>query len=429
MINQKSVDAVNASKFGEQFTKPLYNSYCFSNIPQTVKNLLAGEGKQALPDDVLPSGMKQYDKVVLFFIDSFGWRFFEKYQEKYPFLQRIIKNGVASKITSQFPSTTPAHVTCIHTGLPVGESGVYEWIYYEPKVDAMISPLMFTYGKYAGVVKRRDMLKETGIQPNEIYPNQTVYNDLKAHGIPSYLFQHIEYTPSPYSDVVFDGANIYPYMTLPQGLSNLSELLMKNKDEKGYYFLYFDKVDTMCHKYGPNSPQFEAEVDACMTILERLFMEKMSGKLKDTLFLMTADHGQSEIDPATTANINVLYPDTIKYFKTTKQGEIMAPAGATRDMFLYIKDEYLDEAASFYKEKLAGKAEVHYVKDLIDQGFFGPGKLSDVFLSRVANLVILPYRYESVWWYEKGSSEQIYFGHHGGLTPQEMETILFAIEL
>jgi len=46
----------------------------------------------------------------------------------------------------------------------------------------------------------------------------------------------------------------------------------------------------------------------------------------------------------------------------------------------------------------------------------------------VGNLVILSYRYESVWWYEKGKFEQNFYGHHGGLTPQEMETILYTCE-
>jgi len=43
--------------------------------------------------------------------------------------------------------------------------------------------------------------------------------------------------------------------------------------------------------------------------------------------------------------------------------------------------------------------------------------------------VILSYRYESIWWYEKGKFEQKFYGHHGGLTPQEMEIPLLAMEL
>jgi hypothetical protein len=34
--------------------------------------------------------------------------------------------------------------------------------------------------------------------------------------------------------------------------------------------------------------------------------------------------------------------------------------------------------------------------------------------------MILPHRYESVAWYEKGRFEQKHYGHHGGLTREEM---------
>ena len=45
------------------------------------------------------------------------------------------------------------------------------------------------------------------------------------------------------------------------------------------------------------------------------------------------------------------------------------------------------------------------------------------------NLVILPFEGEAVWWYEAGRFEQKFFGHHGGLTPGEMETPLLIYAL
>jgi hypothetical protein len=93
-------------------------------------------------------------------------------------------------------------------------------------------------------------------------------------------------------------------------------------------------------------------------------------------------------------------------------------------MFLYIKDNLLDEAQAFLASRLDGKAEVAKVSELIAGGYFGPN-ISAEFRARVGNLVILPHRYESVWWYVKDKFEQNYYGHHGGLTPQEMEIALF----
>ena len=97
-------------------------------------------------------------------------------------------------------------------------------------------------------------------------------------------------------------------------------------------------------------------------------------------------------------------------------------------MFLYIIYDMLDEAQSFLARRLEGKADVIKTDSLIGDGYFG-SEISSRFRERVGNLVILSYRYESVWWYEKDKYDQKYYGHHGGLTPQEMETILYSYEI
>src|SRR5438094_10523589 len=81
MLNTASLHAVNNSTFSQHFVKPLYDSYCFSNIPQTIPFLLTGEGQSALPLAVFGDLPTRYDKVILFFVDAFGWRFFERSME------------------------------------------------------------------------------------------------------------------------------------------------------------------------------------------------------------------------------------------------------------------------------------------------------------------------------------------------------------
>src|SRR5437879_2882054 len=75
MLNTTSLNAVSSSTFSQQSVKPLYDSYCFSNIPQTIEFLLTGEGQSALPLDVFGDLPTRYDRVILFFVDAFGWRF------------------------------------------------------------------------------------------------------------------------------------------------------------------------------------------------------------------------------------------------------------------------------------------------------------------------------------------------------------------
>ena len=389
------------------FVKPNYDSGGFAGIPARIREACA-------------SG--EYDAVVMFLVDGFGWRFFEKFQDM-PFLKRVANNGKVEKLTSQFPSTTAAHITTINTGLPVGQSGVYEWFYYEPLLDRVIAPLLFSF---AGD-EQRDTLKGL-VDAANLYPNQTLYQELGVLGIESHVFGVRAYTPSTYSNVVMKGAELHAFKTLPEALINAG-MLVENAKKPIYLHLYFENIDSLCHKYGPAAPQTEGEIEAFLLIMEYFFPRIFSGR-KKVLFLLTADHGASEVDPKTTVFLNTdkRFTGLERFLKTNQLGNLLVPAGSPRDMFLYVKDDLLDEAQEFLSERLAGKAEVVKTEWLMENGYFGP-EISPEFRARVGNLVILSHRYESVWWYEKDRFEQRYYGHHGGLTPQEMEIPFITLEL
>ena len=391
-----------------QFIKPRYDSGGFVSIPARIKEAFTSS---------------QYDAVVLFFVDGFGWRFFERFQDA-PFIKRIARHGQIEKLTAQFPSTTAAHLTTIHTGLPVGASGVYEWYLYEPLLDQIIAPVLFSYSG----TRERDTLKPANVEPSLIYPKGNFYPELKQRGIASYVFGIREYTPSTYSKGIMVGAEILRFNTFSEVLVNIGELLEKQA-KPAYIHLYYDKIDSVAHEYGPTAAQTEAEIETFLLLMEHYFERIFKGK-KRILFLMTADHGQVEVDPKTTIYLNTdsRFTGIEHFLKKNRSGQLLVPAGSARDMFLYIHDNLLDEALTFLATRLEGKADVVKVEELIESGYFGK-EISSRFRERVGNLVILPYRYESVWWYEKGRFEQRFYGHHGGLTPQEMETILYLYEV
>jgi predicted AlkP superfamily pyrophosphatase or phosphodiesterase len=388
----------------EHFIKPRYDAGGFAGIPQRIRDVFASQ---------------KYDAVVMFLVDGFGWRFVERFQDA-PFIKRLTRDGKVEKLTSQFPSTTAAHVTTIHTGLTVGESGVFEWFYYEPQLDRMIAPLLFSF---AGD-KERETLKAAGVDAKRLFPVGIFYADLKKLGVESHVFGIRDYTPSIYSNAVMQGADLRRFNTIPEALINLG-LLLEKQTSPTYINLYFDKIDSLCHEYGPTAPQTEAEIEAFLLVMENFF-ERTFARKKRVLFMMTADHGASETDPQTTIflNTDARFAGIERFLKTNRNGEYLVPAGSPRDMFLYIKEDLLDEAQTFLASRLEGKAEVVQVSELITQGYFG-ADISAEFRARVGNLVILPYRFESVWWYVKDKFEQNYYGHHGGLTPQEMEIALF----
>lgn len=419
VLNQNSLQAVAAAQLGEKFAVPLYDSYCFSQIPATIRYLFGMTTTSGLPYDTLGPLDGQYDIVILLFVDGFGWRFVAEHAERYPFLRHAFDQGVVSQLTSQFPSTTAAHVTTIHTGQPVGMSGVYEWFYYEPQLDRVIAPLLFSF---AGDKTRGTLA--SAIEPAALYPTTTLYQELQQIGVRSYLYQHRDYASSPYSRVIASGARVIPFTSLAESLILLTNHVL-DQGERAYYMLYFDSIDATSHRHGPESLHVAAEIDLFLTGLERFFHNRLAKLKRRALVLLTADHGHTAISPSTTCYINRELPQLLPMLTTNSAGTILAPAGSCRDMFLYVKDDHLASAQQMLRRHLNGRAEVWRVAELMQRGMFGA--VSPALLERIGNLVVLPYEQESVWWLEHGRFEQHHHGAHGGLTRNELEIPFFAL--
>lgn len=421
MLNDASIHAVDGARWRDPFIRPLYDSYCFANLPATIYHALTGDGAPGLPDDVFGDLPRRYEAVVLLFIDGFGWRYFERIADRYPLLRHFMRHGVVSKLTSQFPSTTAAHVTCIHTGLPPAQSGVYEWFQYQPEADRIIAPLLFSF---AGE-KTRDTLVNASLKPGDVFPSNTLYQRLSHAGVKSFLFHPRDFADAAPMRALNDSAKSLAYKTLPEMLVNLRRAIEK-RDGPAYFLMYYGAIDGIGHEYGPASEHIEAELDQCCITIERLFLDRL--RSKGVLLILTTDHGMVEINPKTTIYLNHSLPRFRDYIATNHKGELLIPAGSPRDFFLHIKRERLDEAEAVIGKHLQGKAIVVKTATLIAEGFFGPSP-SARFLERVGNLVVLPFKGESVYYYEREKFENRYYGHHGGLTREEMEIPLLMCAL
>lgn len=415
-------------RLSDQFVDPSsYGRYNFSGIPGTILSALTPEvPESSLPEDALGGFKKKYEKVVLFLVDGLGLDAFKEMLAKSKHLESLCSRGSAIRLATQFPSTTACNITTMSTALGVARHGIYEWFYYEPKAGEIIAPLLYSFGPN---IKERDSLKANeDIRPEDIYPCQTIYEMLKAHGVKSYAFQDKEYAFSPYTNVVFNGAWRYGYMTLADGLANLAGSVLEEPG-KAYYYFYFDKLDSLSHVYGPSSKEMYAELDAFLILMERIFLDRVKDAASSTLFILTADHGQTAIDPGKCVYLNLAFPEIVEYTKKSRSGRFLAPAGSCRDMFLYIKEDRVDDALRLLEDGLRDKALVVKTETLIENGYFGEKHISEELAGRLGNIAVLPYEGHSVWWYEKNLFEIKFFGHHGGLTRQEMEIPFLAWEL
>ena len=207
------------------------------------------------------------------------------------------------------------------------------------------------------------------------------------------------------------------------GLKTVAEAASSKEKGKSYFLVYFPDIDSMGHRHGLGSKEFEKAIDHCMSSLEEFFWQKIQKSNKKIACLVTADHGMTEVDPKTTIYINKELPLLTSMVVKNSRGQLLAPAGSCRDLFLHIQPDKVEEALLMLRNHLKGKAECYKVSELVEKGFFGSKPVSDVFLGRVGNLVILPFENQSVWWHEKGRFEQHFYASHGGLTRKEIESI------
>ncbi|MBS0630010.1 MAG: alkaline phosphatase family protein [Verrucomicrobia bacterium] len=405
MINEISLEAVSSSVFTNHFCHPLYSSYCFSKIPATIEKLFFPESTDSLPGDALIPG--SYDHVILLFLDAFGWSFFEEFKDKISTLQKLEKEGVITKLTSLFPSTTAAHVTCINTGLLPVQTGIYEWFIYEPKLNDIIAPLPFSY---AGDRKPGTL----PLDPKDLFPRETLYHRLAERGVTCSAFQSQTVANSPYSQSVLNGATVYGYKKSSQAFEMILSTLQKGKT---YSFFYFGDIDAIGHRKGIHSTEFAKTVEKIWAEIDN-FIQKLPPK---SALLITADHGMVEVDPNQTYYLNKKIPNIAKYLQFGQRDKPLAPAGSCRDFFLHALPESLPELKEILGLFLKEKGEIYETEKLLEAGLFGKIMPTANFLSRVGNLVILPYRGEAVWWYEKDRFQQNFYGAHGGLTRGEME--------
>ncbi len=415
MINQRSLQAIAQAEVARGFLKPLYESYCFSQIPNTILYLLGCSSQGGLPDDCTTPG--PYERVLLFIIDGFGWKFLEKYKDRYPFLKRFYEEGIVSKLTSQFPSTTAAHITTFCSNQLVGEHGIYEWFIYEPQLERVVAPLLYTF---AGDKTRGSI--EDVLKPADFLPEGFFLQELQKNNMPATIFLHESILDSVYSKWMFKEARRVGYKNWSEALTSLKNSL----SSPGFFYLYFGDFDREAHHHGLASSEVEKALDRCFHELEAILMK--ADFPKSTALLITADHGMIDIHPSTTLYLNKKFSTLERKLKKGMNGSVLSPAGSCRDFFLHVEPMYLDEVFEELKQELANVAWVTLTADLIDQGFFGPEGVSPQCKKRMGDIVIIAQKSHSFWWYEEGKFEQNLYAMHGGLTPDELETMLLFLQ-
>jgi len=385
---------------------PDYGGRCFDALPAAIERLLGGDGDALRLGGVLDA---RYDRVVLVYLDAFAWRFAERHAD-HPLLRTA---DLVEPLTSQFPSTTVVHTTTINTGLTLGAHGLYEWFVLEPALDRIVAPLLFSF---AGD-DRRETLAATGFRAGDLFPAESLYERLASAAVASHVAMPAPIVNATPNVHFLRGTTVHGFETAEDGFAALGAALAR--EERAYGLIYLPEVDSHMHLNGPDDPGAAELFDRTLTAIERAPLP--SG----TLVLLTSDHGMSAISPERTTFVNVVWPELAQHLRLGADGRPLAPAGSCRDLFLHAAPGRVDDVVDGLRARLVEVADVHAVADLVAAGAFGPA-VTDALLSRLGDVVCLPFPGEAVYWLEPGRFEQHFLGQHGGLSPDELEIPLVA---
>jgi predicted AlkP superfamily pyrophosphatase or phosphodiesterase len=346
------------------------------------------------------------ETIVIFVIDGLGQGQLERHiaDGDAPTLKSLLEIGQHQTLTSVFPSTTMAAMTAIYTGSAPAESGWLGFTLWLEEVQAVVQMIEQVNVATNTVLEDRDFLR--------VVPN--LASRLERAGLPCFAVQPSEYRGGWLDEWYWQGAVRSGYITtntLPSVAVNALEV-----EGRKYVMVYCPEYDTVCHKYGPSSSYASDEISATDHALERLLKQiPRDGK---TLFLVTADHGQKDLQ----ANKLVRLEQDVALMKLLEG----PPAGERVSRTFRIKPGAMSEV----KERLSSYCDLIDSSVAWENGLYGGLPAQETFRNRVGDLIAVPRDGAQILYTYSGQRQPpLHLGSHGGLSEAEMRVPLLSIRL
>ena len=325
---------------------------------------------------------KNYKNVVVLLLDGLGVDALENHLNKESFLRRHF----VTKISSVFPPTTTAATTSIESGLTPKEHGWIGWSLYFSEIDKIVNAFINTE-------EDSDEKAADYHVAGKIIPYKSIY------------------------DIINEAGNAKAYSVSPFGTNKVSSHIemfdevkrLCNLDGNKYIYAYFSQPDTAMHKYGC----YSSEVTSWVKELNA-GVEKMCQVLKDTIVVVTADHGHINFNYSFVSD----YPQLLKMLARPISME-------SRATCFYVKEECRDQfKEEFYKN--FGKDFLLFSKaEIIEGKLFGDGEAHRKFEEFIGDFLAVAIGDKGIAFSHKSKQ---FLSNHAGMTKQEMMIPFIVIE-
>ncbi len=392
-----------------EFILPHYEKYSLVNLANTVLELFDLPTSHApLPADLLPR-KREVHKVVLLLIDALGYRQLLRFLDRVPqsLFHRLMAQGRFVPLTSVFPSTTTAALATLHTCLTPQEHGVLGYRLFLKEFGLIANMIRLSPLRES----TNDRLFQMGLKPRKFLGCVTLHDRLRQAGVRSYvLLKHI-YARSGLSQLLSaKSATLIPFAN-SSDMSVVLRKLLDRSGERALLFVYWDTLDEIAHRYGPESEEWDAELGSLSYALERDCLNDLNAPfLRGTLFMVAADHGQLRVVPKD----QVL---RLARLPKLKKNLLIPPTGEYRATYLHAKAGQLAELESGLYERFRDRLVILRSPEALEAGLFGRGSIHPETLDRIGDLVAIPRGAQALYWPHDAYS---LIGRHGGLTDEEM---------
>ena len=377
---------------GPEHCRPDYAGNGFLNLVASLVAARGGEPRHAGLGALPAAELADVCNVVFLIVDGLGDNYLRG-------AGGALADARRCAISAVFPSTTACAITTSYTGLSPLEHGLTGWHTYFGEAACVGAPLPFT------IRGGERTLGARGLGPRDLYRGGGYMDGMDARTLVVSWDAILE---SDYNRHHCGGARRIGYSNL-EGLVTGIETAVKSGPDRKFIYAYWWEFDRIAHRFGVGSPQALAhfrQVDAAFASL----MQRLAGT--GTAVVASADHGfvDSAADEMLSIEDAPGLPGLLRY----------PLCGERRIAWCYVQPGREAEFAARAAEWLGERADVRPSRDLLDDGWLGPGDPHPRIGERIGDVAIVMRGRNTLKDWVAGEPRFLHIGNHGGTSADEM---------
>lgn len=303
------------------------------NITATLAEFLGAKNTIPTLPKLKKELAKNYKNVVFICFDGLGMNPININLNK----NQVLRKNIKQVLTSTFPSTTTNATTSLMQNQYPLEHGWFGWSMYFKEID-----------KNVDIFKNTNSLngEKLEIKSSPLGNLDYYFNHAKSEYQINSIFPSYVKVQKPEINHTFNNMDEF--------FNILREILLK--PEKQFVYSYYPDPDATMHDYGVSSFEAKYVINEINKKTQNLINET-----KNTLFVITADHGQVDVK----GYVEIYKDKTLnKMLKTPAFMEARAPA------FL-VKEGKEKEFETYFKKTYSKDFKLYKSSYLLKKGYFG----------------------------------------------------------